>query len=1678
MIQKSQYQQSLHGITSNKNLNIHTAVQTHFPHLEIDSNDSVKFFGYIESGNVTEIMNELSKGSNVAHMFSSNRSTVLHSVIESINLSPSQKLELVKLLVKAGAGVNTSNSFGIYPLHLAVRHNLYDIATFLVENNANPKVLTSDGLNSIHIYTQGNIVDAFEPIPSEKSLEVIGTNVGPNKEDLLRISNNLAITIAERLLNDYSDYIRQVRDNVNEVANNSDATNKIQEDYLTNIKDALVEDPTESFTKTYTDQTNDAIRRMEKTIKNQLNLDTKSKNIGTTDPDEIITNMESELNNYMSQINTNANNFRGSIQPLDIYTNLETIGKKMNLDCYETTQLFVAFILNRYPRLPKGDGIDPDGYIIQQAIDDHDVVNPGGAINLIWNLEVKRYNYDVTYLDKHYDYSAGLSQSFENLQVVNFYKFLNEFFTQILRNNDDVPNPSLFNNPFIDEKVLSVNINYKKLMDKDKINKIVSVPRRRVKNIKKGDPYYPLTVDVNVSNDTNEMQNTPFIFPEQLHYFILETVLPEDSVRIELVDIESRLRHAGAPAYYFLEDKYSYPLTEDNTDVTNLRDSVNDKVANDSSDIILNLLDDGDPFVFYVSELRLYIDEYRYNYILLECFLQSSNEIFNINNLSNDLVPFTLSVFFNMLQNIGQMYKMSKTIKVNTKILSNTINNHITKFATLPYVYLLDQCILRVDDIQSMTVQLDNICKKFYEDSIKLFQTLRTFIELTNNICRTKKNLEYLRSNKANVTDLTFQVDEVFNIELNELDDIPGTLEEYSNLYSIVKSSTGDSLLDIKNKLYQKYFSRVDVDYAPIFYHTLGVVTPIQCNWTAYDKLNKDKIETQTNPRAGYLFGKYNYLWFSRTLGEGPNFSMPVEDPTQNIDAPERGNVNDYMLAKYGREITALIIQKTDYVNSTQGIGSLANLNKDRVIEGVYEDIMETPDPIVIDFQVYLDTTFPDISPDVRRDTLEGLIKKAIANILDGYHSKVINQISTEIIKGQIKTLPLVTTYSDFITEFEPETTYQFDLSESIYKPLFDYFNKLTAPDIENTKRLSYYSPATTTINKQNIGKRLHNRNYLSTSVRKQNLISDTQLLDFLLNIGINANQQNIMWETPIYNSYRLFDAETVGTLLRKGSLINNKKLKNKLGYTAFKYFVKNSIIHCDILNDFFDDQKEKINDIFIHQSVEQQSPLLDYDILSDWLIYLFNSTLLSLTKNYSGLWEFADTKQVLRDLGFSVYDSYKYKLISNKTLDYLRSIRTNPSHINLSDEIKEETTYYSQKRDYYNKQIRELDIEIRELLHQPQNLHIQNIINALQGKVAEFNVQLKVINNELVSNSVLDDNVNIEFNNINTEAIDQLKESIDKIKVDTDANSITFPVEYYEMLFDKVIVTAPPLGMEVEHNDRYLDLSVYTQMWRYTLSLPDDLQKIQLITHKSICSILTYLDVDLSNNLKEIDDLKNIKKLYDEVWSKYLETLLYGEQNYENNIPLRNIIDIIVHITTHIVFKGMYFEIIHSLTTFLYQNYNAQVIDETGNITNKIESRDRLSNITKMVKAILLEKHATPPTTSRTIDERGAILEKYILKVIPEKIVLNVLGLGNDEDTPSTLINNIPSFLVNNRVYPIPSDSKFISELNTNVLPRYTFLLTSLIPQTKMFIDNYSSYILNEGLIIDLLFESKPYLP
>ena len=502
----------------------------------------------------------------------------------------------------------------------------------------------------------------------------------------------------------------------------------------------------------------------------------------------------------------------------------------------------------------------------------------------------------------------------------------------------------------------------------------------------------------------------------------------------------------------------------------------------------------------------------------------------------------------------------------------------------------------------------------------------------------------------------------------------------------------------------------------------------------------------------------------------------------------------------------------------------------------------------------------------------------------------------------------------------------------------------------------------------------------------------NSDIINLLIDNHANINAPDRDGYTPIHDAIIALNINAIQKLIANNASVS--KLKSRFGYSPFEQFVNLFKAELDILKQTkLSELTNKLNDE-IYEKTKQHN-LKHSNIILPMAIYLLNNEFYYQSSNYPKNWTYNQQKQLFKLLEINITN---IPLLINYANTMQKTI------------LKDETTKINNKISDVNNKINNivqsvasLDQELKEF-DKSTNVQRYNIINIKKNKYED---NLKLLQNDLLKL----ENLN-KINNDNINNIIESKFDINKI---ISINNTSLDI--YENISNLYNIN----NIDI---DKY---RIYPKLWSKLLENHnnDHSQLIENIINKTENNLLnkefSLLCSDLFINVITpfIENYQTLPLLY-----KYI------------NQPLDCIINIIIHVTKHIICPNIYYTIIKLLSK-LFEN-------------NKYDLIDNL--------------------------QKSTILQKYIFDTLPiklTKIYLDIAEYSDDLNTKLTskeIFEEITIILNTNNVVPIDNNIKKI--LEDIIYPYFETYTEIYIKNMKKIIDDYLKQIETYSNYINILAE------
>ena len=128
--------------------------------MTIDTGIVNKLFSMIPSGNYDKISKFISENNMTYNVVNNKGETALHIILDTpeSTLDKKTKIKLIYFFLKNGASVDTFTKINKTPLHIASKHNYYDISKLLLKFGASVDAEDGNQMIPLHYSVQGNMI--------------------------------------------------------------------------------------------------------------------------------------------------------------------------------------------------------------------------------------------------------------------------------------------------------------------------------------------------------------------------------------------------------------------------------------------------------------------------------------------------------------------------------------------------------------------------------------------------------------------------------------------------------------------------------------------------------------------------------------------------------------------------------------------------------------------------------------------------------------------------------------------------------------------------------------------------------------------------------------------------------------------------------------------------------------------------------------------------------------------------------------------------------------------------------------------------------------------------------------------------------------------------------------------------------------------------------------------------------------------------------------------------------------------------------------------------------------------------------------------------------------------------------------------------------------------------------
>lgn len=538
----------------------------------------------------------------------------------------------------------------------------------------------------------------------------------------------------------------------------------------------------------------------------------------------------------------------------------------------------------------------------------------------------------------------------------------------------------------------------------------------------------------------------------------------------------------------------------------------------------------------------------------------------------------------------------------------------------------------------------------------------------------------------------------------------------------------------------------------------------------------------------------------------------------------------------------------------------------------------------------------------------------------------------------------------------------------------------------------------------------------------------DIKLIELLIKNGADVNSKDKDGNTSLSVAILQSNQEVVKYFIDNTQIsVNTHKSKNRFGYKPLDIAVKTVNNNIQNFNTETDDksldQMVKEIDTEIMKLTKINHNMRYHDIIIKMLLYLINHNFYSKINNYSG----NKISKISHDEIFNHLTSQLSKLPLLSNID------------------KIPMSYHKLIQSTFDTKI----IETRNKIY--DELSLIGTLSKLKQEAKSFPTEYKDKTQEQKYRTKEIQQVN---NKIGTPPpnTDPMYKRLNKIKgiMNDDNNTNNRLINWIKNL--KHDISSYPLEMYIDISTKILeynknDYRTYTILWDNLLKHPKNNSDPTQIINKILEKI----------NLNS-QDIKIIN-----LCNKALHVLNFDIDNYftlptdynDINIPLNEILEIIIHIVKTTMIVNLY----HTIIKLLRSELMVKIPKTTDDIKYHQDIDKKIDNI-----------------MSQNVGNIN--IKDYLFEILPEKLVKVSLGIyENDEDYDRntqiiTLLTYIDTILTSTSEFALINvdESKTLKILSQNVYPYFKNYFEINIKKMKKISDGYLSMILNLSTKLNIL--------
>ena len=1678
--------------------------------------DFVKgIFSIMQEGDLNKIQNYIVQKNISPKVTDDLGNTLIHIVLtnEAPSFKENARREIIDYLILNGASVSAQNKDNITALHLASKMQYPTIVKLLIENGADVKAIDNHEMTPLHYATQGKITDC---VKTRKVGSLIPKSSIKYRQE--QIIKDMVIDIIDILYTkNFSQYLKHIKNNLNKIDEILPAEFKKEESMFMNSIATIVNDKLKSdvekqlLIKTKISEyvntcTNLAKSKLTKSLDNlDIRLDQKdgwgpktseikfkdfSRILGKDTPQSLIDQMRNTMNQEIQEVSRDLNNHMPIV--------------KNNAEINRSTIDKIFYKLNKIQQLNKSMEINTT----------QDKTTPSNLAHPVVAEDIEYYYVEISTLRSLYLYRNKNHFEFPDVNMsglVDIPPKNNEYFcpklqkqVETIRGSKEQKEKWIKNKEYPTEYIL---------LDEKQYVIIGSHPENSpyIKQSQIISPAPPYNVRPRSSDPPGPYDGESYYYISKLKFNIIQINRNYDLIEKNEKALVNHLNKNYL--YHIINDIIPNIVISTYNIYQNMRMAFSEQsYINDVNNNLLNA---------FTGKKNESIN-HPYNYLMEQCV----DEIEEIKDQISEIYK-TFNILYDNLKELTN--KLNKVIAIVNKISgikfaqnfmgqsfeSPEINSYENIFDRLIYpIAAPPNNMTAYNDKFKPGIDLETIRKIIYEDYIPYID-INTYASYYTE-SKIPSLFSFYYSSEMILLPKIYPSKKVIKAQSGYLAPAPyKTIKVEPNIVGLEPTLLPENVT-LKNKGYGLY---LDKNQNNIPYHSSTIPIPDKIilnhsNETKignYGLVNEKMHKSKMDPNitiGNYLNEYTNIIKISLVQAVISIFNDPN---TQSKDIYTKSGATGATGAIGAIGATGA----TGAIGATGVSGPLLTSLKvsERTIQLRDEFLKSIKDkyPVQDHAETILFTTVGKLCDELIinhiKNSIHGGVNKYITKLLKGQDVK-FNQEYSDLLQNQI----ILKTDTGFELNFNKMIDELLEIFETSQAQTNTYDALINTQTImeENIDiaKDQYY---------------IYDKNYriFNEVIDQKCYRINPKIATLLINANAPVNVKDRIGKTPLSYAIDTQHVELIKKLLTNNALVTRLNTSNT-NITPYNYIISlvdehNQILITDnqdsvknILDKFCTPLYEKIKTNIL-SNIDYKNNIMRYmNIVFPMLIIMINNMFYMQTRAYVNGWTLDDHMKLKKIF-------LKYGALDNNSLDNLKIplIDIDTSDLNFVGKFGKDLDILYRRIasnvDVLNKnqtKIDKINRKIDDIKHEINQLSLPTdpVTNAYITSLNEDIAQLISERDQLVNidKKAFEDKNNNILSNIEpkeSRIITNLKTRIDSFVQHRKHFSEREPKKLYDNIFNYVIQDAGlPTGAagttdpDIEITG-FEDFLLYNKLWDILINdvanVPDVPHKLSSIynLHLNLPKVIHGIIPRLkSNNKNELDDTKKdievLKELYNKILTPLMEDLNTLPQNYNenDNYVMVKIIDCIVHIVGNVLCSNMYYAVLKTITTYI-KSINPKEVQYKDKLNNPqtaildVYKNDRKTYnkyIRQIINRIVDNDYKIPPAKTK-----NASLKKYIINEIPLPITKLLLRIYSDDidahkdiDSLDTIFENIINIIISNNIIPITQDSSLVMNLKTYVFRYYKDVFTQVIPSMKILVNNYSRYILNEGRLINILYE------